>query len=73
MKKLTCSDIGGVCDAEISGETAEELMVNAKSHVHGTEDEAHKELVTKMEKISDEELAAWQKDTMEKFDAAPEA
>ena len=73
MKKMTCREMGGVCDAEIQGETAEEMGGNGKKHVHESTDEAHRELCEKMKTISDEEMAAWKKDFETKFAAAPDA
>ena len=65
--------MGGVCDAEIQGETSEELMQNGKNHVHGAGDEAHNAIVKQMEASTPEEMAAWQKDFEAKFQAAPDA
>ncbi len=33
MKTLTCSQLGGPCDAKISGNTPEELMENGMAHL----------------------------------------
>lgn len=33
MKKATCKELGGVCDVEVTGETAEEMAENGKAHV----------------------------------------
>jgi len=69
---MTCKDMGGVCEELIEGETADEMMKNGKEHVHGADDEAHKEVVKKMETITDEEMAEWKKGFEAKFDAAEE-
>jgi len=33
MKKLTCRDLGGACDEEITGNSFEEMGNNCKAHV----------------------------------------
>jgi hypothetical protein len=73
MKKMTCREMGGACDAEIHGETSEEMMKNGKNHVHEVNDEAHNKIVKQMENSSPEEIQAWEKDFKEKYQAAPDA
>lgn len=73
MKKMTCKEMGGVCDAEIQGETAEEMMENGKNHVHGATDEGHQGIVKQMEAMSEEEKAGWTAEFKGKFNAAAEA
>jgi len=73
MKKMTCKEMGGTCDMEIQGETAEEMMENGKSHVHGQMDEGHQNIVKQMEAMSEEEKAAWTQEFKGKFDSAEEA
>ena len=44
MKKLTCRDFGGPCDAEITGNTFEEMGKSSYTHVMeriDSGDEAH--------------------------------
>ena len=68
---MTCSAMGGYCEFEITGETAEELSENGKKHVHETAeggDEEHKAIIATMEALSEEEHAKWKQDMMEKFD-----
>lgn len=72
MKKMTCKEMGGVCDAEIQGETPEEMMENGKNHVHEGTDEEHQEIVKQMEAMSEEGKAAWMEEFKGKFDAAEE-
>ena len=73
MKNITCKEMGGICDAVISAETAEEMGKKGKEHVHSVDDDAHKALIEKMEAISKEERAAWFKELAAKFEAAPDA
>ena len=70
---MTGKEMGGVCEAEIQAETAEEMMEKGKQHVHGAQDEAHQGLVKQMENISEEDMAAWEKGFREKYEAAPDA
>jgi len=73
MKKMSCKDMGGVCDTEIQAETAEEMMEKGKQHVHSQEDEEHQGIVKQMEAMNDEEKAGWAKEFEGKFAAAEEA
>ena len=72
---MTCSDMGGMCDAEISGETPEEMIESGKKHVHDAAeggDTAHSELVEKMKAITPEEYKMWEDGFRAKYDTAPE-
>ena len=74
MKKVTCRDIGGPCDAEITGNSFGE--VGKKSHDHVMEqikngDEAHKTAVDKMMKASPEEQKAMMAEYEKRFNEAP--
>ena len=73
MKKMTCREMGGACDAEIRGETADEMMENGKKHVHEAADDAHNETVKQMQNSTPEEMQAWMEDFHKKFEAAPDA
>ena len=76
MKKMTCSDLGGSCDAELHGETLEELSQDGWKHVKEaaeSSDESHKELMAKMESQTEEEKTKWMEDMAPKFEAAEEA
>lgn len=70
---MTCSSMGGACDAEITGNTPEEMMENGKKHIHEATDEAHGELIEKMKGMSEEDMNEWKKEFNEKFEAAPDA
>jgi predicted small metal-binding protein len=73
MKKMTCKEMGGVCEAEIKGETSDEMMKNGKDHVHNTDDDAHKQMAEKMKTVSDEEMAKWKTKFEADFVALPDA
>lgn len=73
MKKLTCREIGGTCDAVIEGETSEEMLNKAHKHVQEAMDDGHKEIVKQMESMTDEEIQEWKKGFEEKYANAEEA
>jgi gluconate kinase len=75
MKKMTCRDLRGSCDVEITGETPEEMGENCKKHVMGlmaNGDHSHDEAMEKMTNLSDEERKQWMVDFEKKFQEAPE-
>jgi len=74
MKTMTCKDMGGVCDAKITGNTADEMMNNGKDHVHSQDDEGHKNVVKQMEEMQKDQEAnkKWNDDFKVKFDALAE-
>ena len=68
--------MGGVCDEEIRGETAEELMANGKQHVHDaaeTGDEEHKSVVEKMGQLSEEDRKKWAEEITNNFGTLEDA
>ncbi len=76
MKKTTCNDLRGACDAEIQGETPEEMAENCKQHVMEmmqSEDEGHKAAVESMMQLSKEEQEKWYDEFRSKFDSLQDA
>ena len=76
MKKLTCKELGGACDDEITGETFQEMGENSRNHVMGLMekgDTSHNEAMEKMKNMSQEELKATMNGFQKKFDEAEEA
>ena len=76
MKKLTCKDLGGPCDAALTGETFQEIGEKSHGHVMAqiaAGDEAHKAAAEKMKNASPEEQHAMMADFQKKFYEAPEA
>jgi len=62
--------MGGVCEEEIQGETAEELMAKGKQHVHDAADagdEDHKSVVERMEQLSEEDRKKWAEELTNNF------
>lgn len=74
MKKLTCRDLGGPCDKEITGNSFQE--VGKKSHDHVMErinsgDEAHKTAADKMRNATPEEQKAMMAEYEKRYNEAP--
>ena len=58
MKKLTCRDLGGPCDMELTGDSFQETGKKSYNHVMeqiNNGDEAHKAAAAKMRNASPEE------------------
>ena len=78
MKTMTCKQMGGPCDAEIHGATAEEMMANGGKHVEEMaakdDDQGHKETAQQMEEsMQDEEKnKAWTEKFNKDFEETPE-
>jgi len=73
MKTFTCREMGGVCDAEISGETAEEVMNKGHEHVGGAQDDEHKKLMTDMDATGEEGMKQWKEGFVKKWEEKPDA
>lgn len=69
MKTMTCSQMGGTCEAEMTANSAEEMIAQGMAHVA----EAHPELAAQIEAMSAEEKETWSTEFHAKWDAAPEA
>ena len=75
MKKLTCKQLGGPCDFEITGSSFEEIGANCRDHVMGliqAGDEAHVQATAKMRHATREEQQAMMADYKKTYDEAPE-
>lgn len=68
MKTMTCSQMGGSCDASMTAATAEEMATMGMAHLH----EAHPEHAAEVAASTQEEKDAWMADFQAKWDAAPE-
>ena len=74
MKKLTCRDLGGPCDMELTGDSFQEI--GKKSYEHVMEqikngDEAHKAAAGKMRSASPEEQKSMMAEYEKRFNEAP--
>ncbi len=68
MKTMTCTQLGGPCEAALSGNTPDELVANAMTHLK----ETHPEMAADVAKMTPEQMEAWNKDFQAKFAATPE-
>ena len=76
MKKATCRDMRGACDAEFQGETPDEMGEKCKLHVMEmmqSGDEDHKAAVETMMQLSKEEQEKWYDEFRSKFDSLQDA
>lgn len=76
MKKTTCKNLRGACDAEILGATQEEMSDNCKKHVMEmlqNGDEPHTTAMNEMMKMSPEDQQKWYEDFKESFSSLEEA
>ena len=76
MKKTTCRQLRGACDAEIQGETPEEMGENCRQHVMEmvqSGDEAHKAALETWKQVSKEEQEKWYEDFESSFDSLQDA
>ena len=74
MRKLTCRDLAGPCDAEITGNSFKE--VGKKSYDHVMEqikngDEAHRAAAAKMKNASPQEQKAMMAEYEKNYNEAP--
>jgi len=65
---MTCAQMGGPCEAMISGNTPQELADNGTKHVA----QAHPEMMEKVKNMSAEERDKWMKDLNTKWAQSPD-
>lgn len=71
IKVLTCKQLGGECDAKITGSTENEMMENGMKHL----EEAHQKMAEDVKKLSptDPAMINWMEKFKADFAAAPAA
>jgi predicted small metal-binding protein len=67
MKTMSCKELGGVCDTQLSAETWDEMVNKMTKHVM----DSHPELAKQMEKMHKEDPKKWGSTYKPKWDAAP--
>jgi predicted small metal-binding protein len=67
---MTCSQMGGSCDAEITAATPDEMMMKGMAHL----EDAHPEMAASVKAMSPEDpmMVSWVKKFHEDYEAAPE-
>jgi predicted small metal-binding protein len=68
MKTMTCRQLGGTCDKELSAETWDEMVQTMTKHVM----DSHPDVARKMAKMHEEDPTRWGKEMKPKWDAAKE-
>jgi predicted small metal-binding protein len=68
MKSLTCRELGGACDREISADSWDNLVKAMSKHVMDN----HPNVARKMEQMHKEDPRRWGREMKPKWDAAPE-
>ena len=75
MKRLTCRDLGGPCDAELVAETFEEIgNMSCQHFVEQIQagDEDHKHAADKVTEATPDQQRAMMAEFKQKFEAAPD-
>ncbi len=67
---MTCREMGGECDAPVTGATEQEMMDNGMKHL----EEAHPEMAAKIKAMdpADPAMVAWSEKFKADFATAPE-
>ena len=73
MKKMTCREMGGVCDEAIEADTAEEMTQKGHDHVAQATDPDHIKLKEDMDASGEEGMAKWKEEFRKKWEEAPDA
>jgi predicted small metal-binding protein len=70
MKTMTCSQMGGPCDAKITGSTPEEMMKNAMQHA----ETAHPDMAAKIKATPQDDpmMISWNEKFKKDWASAPE-
>ena len=70
MKTMTCSQMGGPCDAKVQAETKDEMMANGMAHMEA----AHAEMAADVKAMAhdDPKMVAWNEKFNADWDATPE-
>jgi predicted small metal-binding protein len=74
MKRLTCRDLGGPCDAEFAADSFEEIGKKSQEHVMEQmqkRDAAHLSAASSMRSATPEQQKAMMAEFKRKFDEAP--
>lgn len=67
---MTCRKMGGMCDAEITASTSDEMMSKGMAHL----EEAHPEMAANIKAMpkDDPKMVEWGKKFMSDWEATPE-
>lgn len=68
MKTMTCKQLGGACDEELSAETWDDMVKTMTRHVMGK----HPDVARKMKKMHEEDPKKWGREMKPKWETASE-
>ena len=71
MKTMTCSQMGGMCEAKITGNTSDEMMKNGMMHLESVHPDMAKNI--KATPNDDPKMAQWSKKFVKDWEATPES
>ena len=66
-KTFTCTELGGTCEQEFSGDSLEEVVQKGMPHMMA--DEAHKESIMRIEERTGENKEQWMGRMQKEFDS----
>ena len=77
MKKMTCKQLGGACDAVFEADTFEEMAELSKKHgmeMYQQRDEAHLQAMQEMKELmkTPNAMQEWYTNRKKEFEALPE-
>lgn len=65
---MTCRELGGACDQELSAETWDDMVQTMTAHVLNK----HPDVAENMKKMHEQDPKAWRREMKPKWDAAPD-
>ncbi len=70
MKTLTCAQLGGPCEEQLTAETKDEMMSKGMAHLES----AHSEMAAQVKSMpkDDPAMISWNKKFEEDWESAPE-
>ena len=68
MKTMTCKELGGKCDQQLSAETWDQMVQVMTKHVI----EKHPDVAKEMEKVHNKDPTNWAKEIKPRWDATSE-
>lgn len=72
MRKLTCKQMGGICDVSFKEDSAREVMEQGLKHFKDSYDAKHKELFQRITEMNPEERKEWNEQFQKAWNEAVE-
>lgn len=72
MKRLTCKQMGGICDVSFKEDSAREVMEQGLDHLKNSFDSEHKALFEKINNMTDKERKTWNEQFQKAWNVTPE-